>query len=78
MHDIKHRVEEALDAIRPYLAEDGGDVEFVAFEEKSGTLEVRLLGACADCPMASMTLRAGVERYLKKKLPEIVRVEQVK
>jgi Fe-S cluster biogenesis protein NfuA len=64
----------ALDDIRPYLQEDGGDIELVSVFP-DGVVEVRFLGACATCSLAIMTLRAGVERVLMLALPEIRRIE---
>ena len=72
---MKERIQKALDAIRPSLQADGGDVEFVDY--KDGVVEVRLQGACAGCPMSQMTLKAGIERFLKKEIPEIKSVESV-
>ena len=71
------KVLKSLDAIRPYLQADGGDVELVRITE-DGFVEVKLLGSCVSCPMSRMTLRAGVERRLLKDIPEIKRVEQVR
>ena len=70
------RVEHALDTIRPYLKADGGDVELVRVSD-DGIVEVRLTGACVNCPMSQMTLRAGVERALIREIPGIRRVEAV-
>ena len=73
---LVERVENALETIRPYLKADGGDVELVQITEE-GIVEVKLTGACTDCPMSSMTLRAGVERALIREVPGIRRVEAV-
>lgn len=70
-------IEEVLSKIRPYLQKDGGDVELAGILE-GGIVEVRLLGSCKDCPLSPMTLRAGIERVLLKKIPEIKRIESVK
>jgi Fe-S cluster biogenesis protein NfuA len=72
---VEKRIQKALDDIRPNLQADGGDVEFVAFEK--GTVKVRLQGHCAGCPMSMMTLKQGIENYLKKQVPEVVTVEAV-
>lgn len=69
------RVKEELDKIRPYLQMEGGDVEFVALEED--IVKVRLKGACAGCPMSTMTLKYGIERKLKEVIPEVKSVETV-
>ncbi len=71
------RIKAVLEQVRPHLQTDGGDVEFVAWEENSGVLVLRLLGNCADCPLSMMTLRAGIERLLMNKIPEIRRVEKI-
>jgi Fe-S cluster biogenesis protein NfuA len=76
MESIKEKVEKILIDIRPYLHEDGGDVEFVNFEEDNGTLVLRLLGSCAKCPLHMMTLRAGIERLILHAIPEVRRVEK--
>ena len=68
-------VEKAIEDIKPQLMSHGGSVELVDIQEK--TVKVRLTGACSGCPMSQMTLRNGVEAYLKKKIPEIEKVEAV-
>ena len=72
----KKKIELVLDTLRPYLQEDEGDIELVNITEQ-GIVEVRLLGTCAICPMSTMTLRAGIERALINKIPEIKRVEAI-
>jgi len=72
---LKTEVEQALAEVRPHLQVDGGDVELV--DIKDGVVKVRLTGACAGCPMSQMTLKWGVENYLKKKIPEVKSVEAV-
>jgi Fe-S cluster biogenesis protein NfuA len=74
---IEQRIKEALRQILPYLEEDGGGAEFVRYERETRVVELRLTGACADCPLAIMTLRAGIERFLINSIPEIRRVERV-
>jgi Fe-S cluster biogenesis protein NfuA len=69
------KVQEAIDKIRPALQRDGGDVELVSVEE--GVVKVRLQGACKGCPMSQMTLKNGIEKFLQKEIPEVVRVEGV-
>jgi Fe-S cluster biogenesis protein NfuA len=73
---MKEKVSEAINQIRPSLQADGGDVEFV--EVVDGVVKVRLKGACAGCPMSTLTVKNGIERYLKQQIPEVVSVEQVK
>lgn len=72
----KSKVEEALKQVRPALQRDGGDIELVSVEE-NGVVKVRLKGACGACPMSTMTLKMGVEKYLKQQLPEVKEVVQV-
>ena len=72
---MRERVEKALNDVRPSLQADGGDVELV--DVVNNIVKVRLKGACAGCPMSQMTLKQGIERYLKKLVPEIVSVESV-
>ena len=73
---IREKVEQSLVSIRPYLRADGGDVELVDVNDE-GVVSVRLTGACHGCPHARMTLQRGVERVLKRQVPEIQRVEAV-
>jgi len=70
-------VAEALDAIRPALQMDGGDIRVVALDEEHGVLDVELLGACGGCPMSTVTLKAGVERILKDRIPGLRQVNAV-
>ena len=73
---MKEQVETVLNEIRPSLQADGGDVELVDVSE-DGVVSVRLVGACAGCPMATMTLKNGIEKILKDKLPEVKEVVSV-
>jgi Fe-S cluster biogenesis protein NfuA len=70
---MREKVEEVLEAIRPQLQADGGDIEFVDVDEE-GQVKVRLTGACRGCPMSQMTLTWGVERVLKERIPGVTRV----
>lgn len=72
---MREKVEAALAKIRPQLWADGGDVELV--DVNNGTVKVRLTGACGGCPMATMTLKRGVERIIKENVPDIVEVVAV-
>lgn len=72
---IREQVEKAIEEIRPHLQADGGDIELVDIE--NGIAKVRLKGACAGCPMSTMTIKWGVESFLKKKVPEIAKVETI-
>lgn len=73
---MRKRVEEVLTKVRPQLQADGGDVELVDITE-DGVVKLRLTGACVGCPMAQMTLRMGIERLLKRDVPEIKGVEAI-
>jgi Fe-S cluster biogenesis protein NfuA len=71
------KIEEAINEIRPSLQADGGDIEFVGVTDDN-VVQVKLRGACAGCPGAAMTLKMGVERLIREKVPEIKCVENVK
>jgi Fe-S cluster biogenesis protein NfuA len=71
----KAEVAEILEEVRPHLQMDGGDVELV--DVVDGVVKVKLKGACVGCPMSQMTIKWGVENYLKKKLPEVKSVESI-
>lgn len=70
-------VKEVIEQIRPMLQADGGDIELVSVDEATGVVSVRLQGACKGCPGAQMTLKMGVERHLKEKVPEVTEVVAV-
>ncbi len=74
---MRSEVEEQLNLIRPALQADGGDIELVDVDEDTGVVQVKLVGACAGCPMSQMTLQMGVERVLKNKIPGVTKVENV-
>jgi Fe-S cluster biogenesis protein NfuA len=74
---LREKVEEVLSEVRPSLVADGGNVELVEVSEGDGVVKVKLTGACDRCPMATLTLKIGIENYLKKKIPEIKSVEAV-
>jgi len=67
---LDEQIKTALENVRPSLQADGGDVEFVSVSE-DGTVSVKLTGACGGCPMAQMTLKMGIENYLKKEIPQV-------
>ncbi len=74
--DLKERVEDTLNKIRPSLMADGGDVQLVDVDE-NGVVKVMLKGACAGCAMSQMTLKMGIEKILKQNIPEVSSVESV-
>ena len=71
---LEEKVRQMIESIRPTLQNDGGDVELVSVDSDN-TVRVRLQGACRGCPGAQMTLRMGIERLLKERLPEVKQVE---
>jgi Fe-S cluster biogenesis protein NfuA len=75
MSETVKKVQAALAEIQPQIQADGGDIELVAVE--NGTVSVRLKGACSGCPMSALTLKQGVERLLKERVPEVREVVAV-
>lgn len=73
---MREEVEKVLDLVRPALQADGGNVELVDVSE-DGIVSVRLTGACGSCPMSTMTLKMGIERALKERIPAVKSVQQV-
>ncbi len=73
--NIEIEIKKLLEDIRPRLQMDGGDVKYVSYED--GVVKVTLQGACHGCPSANYTLKLGIEKYLKEKLPEIKEVVNV-
>lgn len=76
IEDLTIKINNSLDGLRPFLKADGGDMELVEITPE-GIARVRLLGACSDCSMSLMTLKAGLEEAVKKVAPEILAVEAV-
>lgn len=74
--DLTEKINISLEELRPHLHADGGDMELVEITQE-GIAKVRLLGACSDCSMSIMTIKAGLEEAVKKVAPEIVAVEAV-
>ena len=69
---IEEKINKVLNKIRPYLQNDGGNVEFLRYE--NGVAYVRLTGACSNCPLADHTLESGIETALINEIPEIIKV----
>lgn len=69
--NAREQILEVLDGIRPALRSDGGDVEFIEFDETDGILQIRFLGACGDCPISEVTLRQGIERRILTAVPQV-------
>ncbi len=74
--DKTEDVKKAIQDVRPSLQNDGGDVEFISMSPE-GKVLVRLVGSCAGCPMSQMTLKHGIERYLRDKVDSSIVVESV-
>ena len=74
---VEERIEEVLRSIRPAIQADGGDVELINYDEASGRVEVRLMGACETCPISMMTLKDGIEVRVKRAGPGVVEVAAV-
>ena len=70
--EVVKNINEVIDRVRPYLQNDGGDVEFKRFE--NGVVYVSMIGACHNCPMASFTLEDGIESVLVNEVPEVIKV----
>lgn len=70
-------IQQVLETIRPLIQADGGDVELLDFDEETGVVEVRLLGACESCPISLMTLKQGIERRLKSSVPGVAEVAAI-
>ncbi|MDH5367888.1 MAG: NifU family protein [Cyclobacteriaceae bacterium] len=75
-NDLLERIEKSLDKIRPYLEADGGNVKVLEITTDM-VLRLELLGACGNCPMSTMTMKAGIEETIKRDLPELKEVEAI-
>jgi Fe-S cluster biogenesis protein NfuA len=70
----RDKIEAVLDSIRPALHSDGGDVEFIDYDEDDGVVHLRLMGACGSCPVSLVTLKQGIERRIMMAVPEVTGV----
>lgn len=75
--DIIENIKFVLNKIRPFIINDGGDVEFVRFDEKTGTVFVKLTGSCANCSYADYTISDTIEEVLTSEIPDVLHVKQV-
>ena len=73
----EERITEVIDSLRPYIQADGGDVEFLDYNEPSGVVQVRLSGACESCPISMMTLKEGLEKRIQSSVPGVTEVTAV-
>lgn len=69
--DPRQKIEDVLESIRPALRSDGGDVEFIDYDEDDGIVQLRLVGACGSCPVSMLTLKQGIERRIMMAVPEV-------
>lgn len=76
--NIVNKIKESLESVRPIMQADGGDIEFIGFDEKTGIVKVSMVGKCSHCPMSHVTLKEGVEAIVKKEVPEVKEVVNVK
>lgn len=74
---IEKQIEEVLEAVRPMLALHRGGVDFVSFDDKTRTVNLKLKGTCQGCPLSELTLKGGIEEMLRAKIPEVLKVEAV-
>jgi len=75
--ELKENVEKALEEIRPFLKNDGGDITLIEIDDKENVVRVRLEGACVGCSVNQMTLKSGVEMTIKKYAPQIQKVVNI-
>ena len=73
---MQEQVQDVLNKLRPYLLRDGGDVELIDVDD-NGVVQIRLMGACGNCPSSAITLKAGIERALVTEVPGVTEIEQV-
>lgn len=73
---MEEQVQAVLEKLRPYLLRDGGDVELIDVDDE-GIVQLRLMGACGNCPSSAITLKAGIERALTSEVPGVTEIEQV-
>lgn len=74
--DLLRKIDNSLNSLRPWLQADGGDVELVDYTEE-GVVKIRLKGSCESCSMSSMTMKAGIEKTIRRDFPEVLRVEAI-
>lgn len=72
--EVRLNVERALEEIRPFLRNDGGDISLISIEDEDRLVKVRLEGACVSCSVNTMTLKSGVEMTIKRYVPQIEKV----
>lgn len=75
MKEIENKIREIIDNLRPYLINDGGDVEFIKYEDN--IVYIKMQGACANCQMLDITLKDGIENVIKDEIPEVKAVVNI-
>jgi Fe-S cluster biogenesis protein NfuA len=75
-HTVRTKVEEVIEIIRPAIQADGGDIELIDVDEATGVVQVQLTGACVSCPASTVTMKAGIERIMKDRVPGVTEVVQ--
>jgi Fe-S cluster biogenesis protein NfuA len=71
---MREKVEQTIEVIRPAIQADGGDIELRDVDEETGVVTVELIGACVSCPASTVTLKAGIERILRDRVPGVTEV----
>jgi len=74
---MREKVEQTIEVIRPAIQADGGDIELHEVDEETGVVTVELVGACVSCPASTVTLKAGIERILRDRVPGVTEVINV-
>lgn len=73
---MREQVEAVIEIVRPAIQADGGDIELIEVDEASGVVTVELQGACVSCPASTVTLKAGIERIMRDRVPGVTEVRQ--
>lgn len=73
---MRDKVAEVIEVVRPAIQADGGDIELIEVDETTGVVIVELSGACVSCPASTVTLKAGIERIMKDRVPGVTEVRQ--
>lgn len=76
--DIIENIKFVIEKIRPFLINDGGDVEFIKFDEEKGTVYIKLLGNCSNCIFSDSTIKDTVEEILISEIPDVLEVKEIK
>ena len=73
----EQKVQQTIEVIRPAIQADGGDIHLIGVDTETGVVTIELVGACVSCPASTLTLKSGVERFLKDRVPGVTAVEQL-